>query len=86
MKLEEACVHVKISMQEGKKYRFNYSLLFGMRILISKRYIYICLWQHTYLIFFPGEHFREINVQPPPREVTVITRLSTDNELQCYYS
>lgn len=73
--------------EEGKKYRFNYSLLFGMRILISKRYIYIYVYGNTLIsFFFPGEHFREINVQPPPREVTVITRLSTDNELQCYYS
>lgn len=52
MKLEEACVHVKISMQEGKKYRFNYSLLFGMRILISKRYIYIYVYGNTLISFF----------------------------------
>lgn len=39
-------------MQEGKKYRFNYSLLFGMRILISKRYIYIYVYGNTLISFF----------------------------------
>lgn len=38
--------------EEGKKYRFNYSLLFGMRILISKRYIYIYMSMATHLSHF----------------------------------